>query len=150
MAGSLPLNFAPLLLSSEFLLGSAAPGRPPPPPPPPPPSPPPSSGLLYGNPEPPNQLGSGALSGGAPPFHNEEVPASCVSTLIGSIVVCVAMRVVMGGNLEEAVWLLGLDKAGICSANFSSCLLLFSSSRVGILISILSGCPSLLVSLGSL
>ena len=64
----------------------------------------------------------------------------------GSMVVCVAMMVVLGGSLEEAVWLLGLNKVGICSASFSNCLSLFSSSRVGILILILSGCPSLLVS----
>ena len=36
------------------------------------------------------------------------------------------------------------------SANFSSCFLVFSSSLVGILMSILSGCPSLLLSLLSL
>ena len=57
-----------------------------------------------------------------------------------------AIMVVIGGSLEEAVWLLGLDSIGICSASFSSCLSLFSSSRVGILMSILSGCPSLLLS----
>ena len=46
--------------------------------------------------------------------------------------------------------LLGWVRVGMDSANFSSCLLLFSSSRVGILMLILSGCPSLLVSLTSL
>ena len=140
MAGSLPLSFAPLFLSSGSPLGPAAPGGPPPLPPPPlppPSSPPPSPGLLYGKPEPLNQPGSGALSGGAPPFCNEEVPASCVSTLIGSVVVCVAMTVVMGGSLEEAVWLLGLDKVGMCSASFSNCLSVLSSSLVGILMSML-------------
>ena len=60
-------------------------------------------------------------------------------TCVGSVVVCVATTVVMGGNLDEAVWLLGLDKTGNCSASFSNCLSVFSSSLVGILISMLSG-----------
>ena len=42
---------------------------------------------------------------------------------IGLVVVWVDMMVVMGGNLEVAVWLLGLEKVGICSANFPSHLL---------------------------
>ena len=107
IAGSLPLSFVLFPRSSGFLPGLATGGPPPPPPPPPsPPSPPPpSSGLLYGNPELPNQLGSGASSGGAPPFHSKEVP-SCTSILVGSVVVCVAMMVVMGGSLEEAVLVL--------------------------------------------
>ena len=37
------------------------------------------------------------------------------------------MTVVMGGSLEVAVLLLGLVRVGIDSANFSSCLSLFSS-----------------------
>ena len=53
--------------------------------------------------------------------------------------VCVAMTVVIGGNLEVAVWLLGLESVGIDTANFSSSLSLFSSSLEGILISMLSG-----------
>ena len=56
-----------------------------------------------------------------------------------------AITAVMGGSLEVAVRLLGLDKTGNCSANFSNCLSVFSSSCMGILISILSGCASLLV-----
>ena len=56
------------------------------------------------------------------------------------------MTVVIGGNLEVAERLLGLERIGIFSASFSSCLSLFSSSSVGILISMLSGCASLLVS----
>ena len=56
------------------------------------------------------------------------------------------MIVVIGGSLEVAVRLLGLDRVGICSASFSSCLSVFSSSLVGILMSMLSGQPSLLVS----
>ena len=60
-------------------------------------------------------------------------------TCVGSVVVCVAMTVVMGGNLEEAVLLLGLDKTGNCSANFSNCLSVFSSSAEGILMLMLSG-----------
>ena len=70
-------------------------------------------------------------------------------TCIGSVVVCVAITAVMGGNLEEAVWLLGLDRMGNCSANFSSCLSVLSSSLVGILMSMLSGCPLLLASSSS-
>ena len=142
MAGSLPLSFVPLLQSSGSLLVPAACGGLPPPPPPPPPS-----GARYGNPEPLNQPGLGVSSGGAPPFRTEEVPSSVVSTFVGSVVVCVAITVVMGGSLEEAVQLLGLDRVGMCSASFSNCLSLFSSSRVGILMLILSGCPSLLLSL---
>ena len=46
---------------------------------------------------------------------------------------------VMGGSLEDAVLLLGLDRVGICSASFSNCLSVFSSSLVGILMSMLSG-----------
>ena len=84
--------------------------------------------------------------GGPPPFCAEDVPSSMSMVCVGSVVVCVAMMVVIGGSLEVAVWLLGLDKAGNCSANFSNCLSVFSSSWVGILISMLSGCASLLVS----
>ena len=58
---------------------------------------------------------------------------------IGSVVVWVDMMVVMGGNLEVAVWLLGLERVGICSANFLSHLSNVSSSLVGILILMLSG-----------
>ena len=60
------------------------------------------------------------------------------------------MTVVMRGSLEVAVLLLGLVRMETDSANFSSCLLLLSSSLGGILMLILSGCPSLLVSLRSL
>ena len=139
MTGSLPLSFVPLLRSSAPLPTLAAPGSPPPPPPSPSPpsSPPPPSrlGAWYGNPEPLNHDSS---PGGPPPFHAEDVSSSVLITCVGSVVVCVAMTVAMGGSLNEAVWLLGLDKIGNCSANFSSCLSVFSSSLVGILISMLS------------
>ena len=54
--------------------------------------------------------------------------------------------VVIGGSLEVAVWLLGLERVGIDSANFPSCFLLFSSSLVETFMSMLSGLPLLLVS----
>ena len=69
---------------------------------------------------------------------------------MGLMVVCVVMTVVIGGNLEVAVWLLGLERAGINSANFPSCFSLFSSSLVETLMSMLSGRPSRLVSSSSL
>ena len=154
MAGSLPLSFVPLLRSSGSLLTLAAPGGPPGGPPPPPPSPPfpssppppPCSGAQYRNPEPPKH---GMSPGGPPPFRSEDVPSSVLITCVGSVVVCVAITVVMGGNLEEAVWLVGLDRTGNCSANFSSCLSVLSSSLVGILMSILSARPLLLASSSS-
>ena len=43
------------------------------------------------------------------------------------------------GNLGVAAQLLGLVRMGIDSASFSSCLSLFASSSVGILMSMLSG-----------
>ena len=86
-----------------------------------------------------NHLGLGLSPGGPPSFQAEDVPSWALKVCVGSVVVCVAMTVVIGGNLEVAVLLLGLVRMGIDSANFSSCLLLFSSSLVGILISILSG-----------
>ena len=140
MTGSLPLSFVPLLQSSGFPLPVAAGG---PPPPPPPPLLPP--GARYGNPEPPNHVGSGVSPGGPPPLRTEEGPSSGAIVCTGSVVVCVAMTVVIGGNLEVAVWLLDLERVGINSANVSSCLLLFSSSLVGILISMLSGGALLLL-----
>ena len=60
------------------------------------------------------------------------------------------MMVVIGGSLEVAVLLVGQVRSGIDSASFSSCLSDFSSSLEGILISMLSGCPSLLLSSMSL
>ena len=140
MTGSLPLSFVPLLWSSGPLPTLAAPGglSPSPPPLPSPSSPPPPScpGARYGNPEP---LNHGASPGGPPPFRAEDIPSSVLITCASSVVVCVAMTVVIGGNLDEAGWLLGLDKTGNCSANFSNCLSVFSSSLVGILMSMLSG-----------
>ena len=56
----------------------------------------------------------------------------------------------MGGSLEVAVLLLGWVRRGIDSANCTSCLSILSSSFEGILMSILSGCPSLLLSSMSL
>ena len=56
----------------------------------------------------------------------------------------------MGGNLEVAAQLLGLVRVGMDSARFSSCLSFFTSSSVGILMSMLSGQPVLLLSLWSL
>ena len=140
MTGSLPLSFVPLLRSSGPLPTLAAPGSPPPPPSPPPlsssPPPPLCPGARYGNPEPPNH--DPPPGGSPPPFRAEDVPYSVLITCVGSVVVCVAMTVAIGGSLDEAVRLLGLDKTGNCSANFSNCLSVFSSSFVGILISMLS------------
>ena len=106
MAGSLPLSFVPLFRSSGSLPSPAALGGPPPPPPPPPPPssplPPPPPGAQYGNPEPLNQDGSGTSSGGPPPFRAENVPSSVAKVCVGSVVVCVAIMVVIGGSLEEA------------------------------------------------
>ena len=99
--GSLPLCFVLLPQSSGFLPGPAAvPGGPPPPPPPPPPLLP--LGALYGNPELPNHLGSGASPDGPPPFQAEDVPSSVVKVCAGSVVVCMAITVVIGGSLEVA------------------------------------------------
>ena len=67
-----------------------------------------------------------------------DFPASEGMVCIGAVVVWVVMTVVMGGNLEVAMLLLGLEWVGICSANFPSRFSLLSS-WVGILISILSG-----------
>ena len=125
ITSSLPLSFVPLLRSSGFL--AAAPGGPPLPPPPPPP-PPLLLGAFYRNPEPPNHLSSGVSSRGPPPLRTEDVPSSVAKACVGSVVVCVAMMVVIESSLEVAVWLLGLERVGMYSANFSSCLLLFSSS----------------------
>ena len=67
----------------------------------------------------------------------------------GSVVVWVAITEEMRGSLEEEGWLLVLVKVGNCSANFSSCLSDFSSSLVGILMSMLSGWPILWASSSS-
>ena len=56
----------------------------------------------------------------------------------------------MGGSLEVAVLLRVLERVGINSASFPNCFSLFSSALVGILISMLSGFFSLLVSSSSL
>ena len=131
MTGSLPLS---------FVLGFRSLGFPLMPPPPLPPSPPlPPLGMLKGYPILPNHLGSGSSPGGSPPFWAEDGSPSVAMVCIGSFMVCLAMMVVMGGNLEVAVLLLGLMRVGMDSANFSSCLSLFSSSLVGILMSMLSG-----------
>ena len=136
ITGSLPLNLVP----GPWLLGSPPPLPPPPPPP----------GMLKGCPVPPNHLGLGSSPGGPPPLQTVDSPPSVVRVCIGLVVVCVVMTVVMGGSLEVAVWLLNLVRMGINSASFSSCLSLFSSSSVGILMSMLSGWPMLLLSSMSL
>ena len=138
VTGFLPLNLAP----DPQSLGSAPPPLPPFPPPPPPsspppPPPPPPLGILKGCPVPPNQLGSGSSPGGPPPLQTVDVPSSVVRVCIGLVAVCVVMTVVMGGNLEVAAQLLGLERMGMDSASFSSCLSLFVSSSVGILMSML-------------
>ena len=61
-------------------------------------------------------------------MRTEDIPSLGANVCVGLVVVCVAMMVVMGGNLEVAVWLLDLEIEGMYSANFSSCLSLFSSS----------------------
>ena len=119
-----------------------------PPPPPPPPLPPP--GMLKGCPVPLNQQGLGSSPGGPPPLQAEDTSPSAAMVWVGSVMVCVAMTVVLRGSLEVAVLLLGQVRRGIDSASFSSCLSNFSSSLEGILISILSGCPLLLLSSTSL
>ena len=48
----------------------------------------------------------------------EDVPSSGAKVCVGLVVVCVAITVVIGGSLEEAGWLLDLDRMGKCSANF--------------------------------
>ena len=128
--GSLPLNLAP---------GPQSLGSPPLPLPPPP-------GMLKGCPVPLNHLGSGSSPEGPPPLQTVDGPSLVVMACVGSVVVCIVITVVMGGSLEVAVWLLGLVKMGMDSANFSSCLSLLSSSLVGILMSMLSSQPSLLLS----
>ena len=95
-------------------------------------------------------MGSGSSLGGALPFRTEDVPSSAAKVCVGSVMVCVAMTVVIGGSLEVAVLLLGLVRVGMDSANCSSCLSLFSSSLVEILMSMLSGWFVLLQSLLSL
>ena len=143
LTGSLPLSFI-LLLQLSGSLPRPTPRSGSPPPLPPPPLLPP--GKLKGNPDPPNHLGSVASPGGHPPFQTEDVSSSLEKVCVGSVVVCVTITVVMVGSLEVAVWLLGLEWVGMDSANFSSCCSLFSSSLEGILMSMLSGWPSLLTS----
>ena len=58
-------------------------------------------------------------------MRTEDGPSSGAKVCTGSVVVCVAITVVIGGSLEVAVWLLGLERVGIYSANFSSCNSLF-------------------------
>ena len=84
--------------------------------------------------------------GGPPPLQAEDTSPSVAMACVGLVIVCVAMTVVMGGSLEVAVLLLGQVRVGMDSASFSSCPSLFSSSLVGILMSMLSGGPSLLLS----
>ena len=98
---------------------------------------------------PPNHLGSGGSSGGAPPRCMVEV-SSGGTVCIGSTVVCIVMTAVMRGSLEVAVLLRVLDRVGINSASFPNLFSLFSSSSVGTLISMLSGFFSLFSSSSSL
>ena len=85
-----------------------------------------------GCPVPPNHLGSGSSPGGPPPLQILDGPSSVARVCVGSVVVCMVMTEMMGGNLEVAAQLLGLVRVGMDSASFSRCLLLFTSSLVGI------------------